>query len=56
MVEKLQNIQIDLKNFKVTFQTQFLFDPASFGNGLMIVVVMNSIGSFVIVDIIVVDC
>jgi hypothetical protein len=46
IVEKLLNIQIDLKNLRVTFEAQFPFEPASFGNGLTIVAITNSTGPF----------
>lgn len=46
IVEKLLNIQIDLKNLRVTFEALFPFEPASFGNGLTIVAVTNSTEPF----------
>ena len=50
IVEKLQNIDIDIKNLKVTFEALFPFDGTAFGNGLTITAVTNSNGPFISAD------
>jgi hypothetical protein len=50
VVETLQQINIDNKNLKVTFEAAFPFNQATFGNGLTIAALTNGAGPFASAD------